>query len=732
MRKKLILLFSILFVLSTTLFVGNIFSFSAVALDSESVVVDFDGTSTPFTKMCVDSNETNFGVDYVQNRTTKSGYSLTVEEDEVDGKFLRLKGTNATSYGAVQFIFNNEFVAGNTYIISIEIRVQNGFTDFDKDTNNDANGDLRDGLFYRIGGRTSDVSLRSEVSDTFKVVKKSVVASSTTKELGLFVYTENNYFDIKNLTVQEVLIIENKPSYESFDLTKVAITDSQNGYDIGANNTDTQLTWTTDETKIGGGFSSLFSLYTSRQDFKVKEETVGDLDSRYLSLVSKGTGTISWRAYLHSALENSTTYYFRLKIRPNSQTISFTNSKFMFLRIANVSSTDVSLHKLFSESDNVTVNSTSKTIDFGENWREWKTISGSFTTSSSGTQNNIIFHTYLAESSGIEIKEFAIDFKEVVDPLEPEEILVDKAYFDVNENDYKIGFSNVSYEEDDSLLFNGVKSVEVSSQSEDGVYVNKENALLLEHMSDGNISLKMTFNDIIDFNYYYLVGINLKINNLSEKVLLNFVSSDGLILKSQEIEINEVNNFVSLQLDEISFLQNGGFIELVCTGIVGNAVEIKSITITKGDKVFIPVDSFCYYVEDTLYATSDNLNTLFDAVPYAKEGYEFIGWYNNTHGLFKESADLTNIEIYDGNFYASYVKLDMVKGASIFISDNNISGLQFRTKFDVVNMDVMQNLEFYTMIMPNDKLDEEFILDNYTIGEDLMNLRGRSIYESEA
>jgi len=124
-----------------------------------------------------------------------------------------------------------------------------------------------------------------------------------------------------------------------------------------------------------------------------------------------------------------------------------------------------------------------------------------------------------------------------------------------------------------------------------------------------------------------------------------------------------------------------------------------------------------YEVEGTVIDTNTS-SVLLDAPNYSEEGYQFIGWYNESLGLYKANSivDVTSI-VEDVTFEAVFIKLEMVKGASIKLVQNKPTGLEFRTKYDITNTNIAEKISWYTLIAPLDTVNDEFTIENYPNGE---------------
>ncbi|MBE5757185.1 MAG: hypothetical protein E7342_05215 [Clostridiales bacterium] len=108
-------------------------------------------------------------------------------------------------------------------------------------------------------------------------------------------------------------------------------------------------------------------------------------------------------------------------------------------------------------------------------------------------------------------------------------------------------------------------------------------------------------------------------------------------------------------------------------------------------------------------------DVLMQAVDHTDNNYQFIGWYNEEVGLYPAKADLSSKVLPENTvFTPAYVKIITKDGASVKLTKNKPTGLEFYIETDL-DAKYDSFVERHTLIAPTDYLDDvgEFTVEAF-------------------
>ena len=332
MRKKLIVLFSVLMLLSTALFAFNVMPMGAsAAISPASWTVDFDdlvpttgGTKTITTAISTGDENVTFG-----NLKTANG-TVVAYNTAIDGTYARLTSNIDTGWAGVWGRFTQTFKPG-TYYVTIVMRKSADYTSSTKDG--------IDFKFYDSGYKNifADYDSASADAQGFKRVSFSIKQTAeTTDSYQMLIYmTTGSYVDIKSISVTT---------------EKASVVD----FDALANNTTIGSTVVT----VPGKFNAVAAGYKQLKNMATNTSTMtvvngAKTDDAYLR-INVTNGATNFQALQIQApngyIAGNSKAYVSITLRLNDFVFQSAQSGNMQVRIRNSSNSvccDASIYDLY-------------------------------------------------------------------------------------------------------------------------------------------------------------------------------------------------------------------------------------------------------------------------------------------------------------------------------------------------------------------------------------------------
>ena len=653
-----------------------------------------------------------------------ASYDLTVATETVEEtttEFLRYTSKSAGNAGSISIFYKDNFIANTEYIVRVEYRVSENFVSQDPNA--------RGLAFVRIGenGET-DQQLSGEGTNTWHTAEVTVTPLADTNVIEIFTFAlEGEYLDVKSVVIEEIPTITE--AYYEVHLKS----------DFTAEpNTSTVL-------EAGTSVNHTFG------DFKAKDYYAAT--SLVLTHINDGTDS-----FLRASVDGSkaTQEFFFLGL-PSALPTGTTYGYRVVMRV----STGAALEGALSYRPN---NNQSK---YGFEFDAvastgFETYEGTWTPSTekdtlaagtAATTGARLYVDALSAGEYIDIKSFEIyDTASKVDPSEPRTTTFTTA--DIMSKFNGMSGTLVGAKLDENVLGGGLKSVAESNSGANYVGLTEDGHIAFyngtadasgwarifistpEVMNNTAYSYKMT---VVGRTSNFDGALNLRISNGGKGN--NNVATYGMLSLFNEATADE-NGFKTISITFPVDTLDCDDISIIADAKAGSYFELKSIKVEVTENVITEMEpevaKQIIYMDNGLVIDTDltvpaepaegeepvvATTALRGEVARADAGYKFIGWYNETLGLLPAGAVVEN-ENFPAKavFNATFVKLDMVDGASIRANaEETTPGLEFRTKFEVTNNAIAGNLVYSTMIIPTDKLgDTEFVIDNFTAGKDVL------------